>query len=155
MHTLTTNDGWEIYFIRDDSDMNPDGITPQDLAGCCDIHYRRQDDSYNAEVEITETHHNLELIVTASVFEIIPETPDQSIEETSDQSIELTPIYNVKRVFKQEDCLRLYQQDCKTKASKYAVELKQKIDRRYFSVNNLNKNQDNDNNQLELPLIFR
>lgn len=153
MHTLTTNNGWEIDFIRDDSDITPDGVTPQDLAGCCDIHYRRQDDSYNAEVEITEKIHNLELIVTASVFEIITETSDQSAE-----SAELTPIYNVKRVFRQEDCLRLYQQDCKTKAFQYADELTKKIDRRYFSINNLNQDDNNrpnnNNNQLELPLTF-
>ena len=141
MHTLTNNEGWEIEFIRDDSDRSPDGVTPIDLAGCCDIHYRRQDNTYNAEVEVTEKIHNLELIVTASVFKTIPETPDDSIETIPD--------YSVKRVFRQKDCLLVYNQECKIKAFQYAEELTQKINRRYFSVNN----QDN-KDQLELPLIF-
>mgnify|MGYP001588082742 CR=1 FL=1 len=143
MHTLTINGSWEIDFLRDDSDITPDGVTTSDLAGCCDIHCRRQDDNYIAKIEITEKRHNLELIVTALVFEKIP--------ETTEEFIELTSIYTVERVFTERYCLRVYNLGCKKKAFQYAEELTQKIDRRYFSVND--ENQDN-KNQLELPLIF-
>jgi len=129
MHTVNVNDYWEVDFIRDDSDFKPDGVTPEDLAGCCDIHYRRDDRFHSAEIEVSERVHNLELIVTASVYSLGLENPEESMELESE--------YAVKRKFKGANC--------KAKASTYAQELRIKINQRYFSHNE---------NQLELPLIF-
>ncbi|MDP3989792.1 MAG: hypothetical protein Q8Q01_01140 [archaeon] len=129
MHTLTKNDSWEIDFMRDDSDIKPDGVTPEDLAGCCDVHYRREEHGHSAEIEITETVHDLELIVTASVYRISLDCPEESMELESE--------FNVRRVFRGAGC--------KARASQYASCLKEKIDLQYFSYNE---------DQLKLPLIF-
>lgn len=127
MHEFIQQGDWELEILRE-----------REHEGCCHFVMSRSSNKYLAEIRLEEKERDLEILIEAAVF---IKNWNQHLENNKSH-------YSVRRILDEEYCQKIYQVPCKAKASEYLQELRTKIDRRYFPV-------EEPNLQLELPLKFQ